>query len=250
MDSEKYAFFYDLFSDGAPGSREEAKRLADLSEAETVLDFGCGTGVIAEILVSMGRRVVCYEPSEAMRAMAFKRLSEDIVTGRAILIGSLAELEALGAFCKFAFARNVFPHILKDADRIECLRAMAASLIGGGRIMFDLRDDEHMGHAWTAAPVVRGAGGCDYMLRSSRIRVERTMHEVIWSVSTASRLSKKSPYETKMRIRADTPEYSDSLLGWAGLHRIESGAGDGLIPAWRNERVVNVLAGLEACATL
>lgn len=80
MSSDPYripALFYDrVFGSGARRLSEITVGLADVPDGATVLDVGCGTGVLLEHCVERGLRAHGVEPSPAMMGVARQKLGE------------------------------------------------------------------------------------------------------------------------------------------------------------------------------
>ena len=75
MFNEKEVEYYDVFR-GRLACLDEAREIKKrFFKARTVLDIGCGTGMVGEELEEMGCKVTGVEPSWAMYKKAVKRMS-------------------------------------------------------------------------------------------------------------------------------------------------------------------------------
>ena len=79
-----YAAFYDRIWDSAVTERIAGAVGDRLQRDDTVLDFGCGTGLISGRLAARGHRVVAVDPSRAMlgRARSGHRAAEFVLADR------------------------------------------------------------------------------------------------------------------------------------------------------------------------
>ena len=169
---ERSARFYDLF---------DKKENVDFfyhyaAQAGEVLDVGAGTGRIAIPLAERGVEVVCVEPSPAMRAQFEARLASRPDLGRRIsLVAADAASFKLGRVLPAAFLSGSFDHFLSRAERAVSLENIAAHLVAGGTLVFDvflgLMEDSPLSPAGRAR-----VGEVEYRrLVGSRILPDRTI---------------------------------------------------------------------------
>jgi SAM-dependent methyltransferase len=114
---------------------------ADL-DARTILDLGCGTGLLTRELASDGRLVIGVDPSPAMLAYARRQPGADRVQwveGDAGALGTPAADLAI-------MTGNVAQVFLDDAEWATTLRAIHAALRSGGRLAFESRNPDDQ--AW------------------------------------------------------------------------------------------------------
>lgn len=132
---DKVADLYDLF---------DTKPNIDFfmhyaSQAGEILDIGAGTGRIAIPIAEKGFRVVCVEPSEAMRRVFESKLVRmQAIRGRITIIDGDAASFGLGRSYPAAFMSGSFDHLLDDRERKQALANIARHLIVGGRLVFDV----------------------------------------------------------------------------------------------------------------
>jgi SAM-dependent methyltransferase len=132
---EKSAHLYDLFDEKA--NIEFFFYYA--SQATDVLDIGAGTGRIALPLARRGVKIVCVEPSQAMRREFEIKLARqpDLATYIHLVAGKANSFN-LGRTFSVAFLSGSFDHFLDDKERISSLANTARHLDTGGTLVFDV----------------------------------------------------------------------------------------------------------------
>lgn len=146
----RLAVIYDV--DNPAGADHDFYRaLAAETGARSIVDLGCGTGVLTVTLAAPGRRVLGIDPAPAMLERARSRPGGDAVewvTGTAKQIPpGLADLVVMTG--------NVAMHIVGDAWP-QTLTAIAAGLRPGGVLAFETRNPvARAWEGWQAAPAVR-----------------------------------------------------------------------------------------------
>ena len=104
-----------------------------------VLDIGAGTGRIALPLAKRGVKVVCIEPSPAMRREFETKLAQQPDLSALIdLLPGRASSFSLGRTLSAAFLSGSFDHFLDDAERIASLANIARHLDSRGTLVFDV----------------------------------------------------------------------------------------------------------------
>ena len=138
---EKSAHFYDLF---------DTKDNFDFffkygKETHVILDIGAGTGRIAISLAEKGVKVVCIEPSPAMRKEFLKKLRNrpELVDKITLVAGDVQTFE-LAEILSVVFLSGSFDHI-PNKDRIKSFQNINRHLKPSGKLIFDV----HIG--WTCS---------------------------------------------------------------------------------------------------
>ena len=134
---------------------------ADPEGVRSVLDLGCGTGLLAGRLIARGYRVVGVDASDAMLAVARERLGPEVTLSRM----TLPDLEVEGVFdaavCTFDGLNYLTPDELRST-----IGAVAGCLRPAGWLVFDLHTDGMMDFT-IANPVVAGqSAGNDFVISS------------------------------------------------------------------------------------
>lgn len=111
------------------------RALADERHAKSVLDLGCGTGILTATLVRDDRTVVGVDPSAGMVTYARRRPGASSVTW---ILGDSRSIPDV-QFDYTVMTGNVVQHILgTDWDRT--LRDIRSSLVAGGTLAFESRN--------------------------------------------------------------------------------------------------------------
>jgi SAM-dependent methyltransferase len=111
-------------------------QLAHELAARTILDLGCGTGLLTRELATADRRVIGVDPAPAMLDYARRQPGADRVqwiTGDAGALGTPAADLAI-------MTGNVAQVFLEDAIWDATLRALSAALRPGGYLAFESRN--------------------------------------------------------------------------------------------------------------
>ena len=110
--------------------------LAAAVDASTIVDVGCGTGVLACELTRRGHRVVGLDPSPAMLTIGRTRPGGERVRW---IEGDADDLDVTGAELAIMSA-HVAQVIVDDEPWFRTLAAIRRSLRPGGRVAFESRD--------------------------------------------------------------------------------------------------------------
>ncbi len=126
--------------DGA--DHDYVRSLADEIGAQSILDVGCGTGILTATLVQAGRRVVGIDPSSTMLAYARGRAGGGEVTW---VLGDSRNIPA-GRFDLAVMSGNVAQHI-PDPAWERTLSDIRTALRDDGVLTFESRNP--LARAWT-----------------------------------------------------------------------------------------------------
>jgi len=120
------------------GYKDFFLKMASVLSAESIIDLGCGSGLLSCELSEAGHRVIGIEPSAHMLDLARKSSCADQVMW---VNGGVGELKSLRADLVI-MSGHVAQFFLDDSEWDEALRAIRDSLSTGGHLIFDSRNPE------------------------------------------------------------------------------------------------------------
>ncbi len=135
----------------------------DAAGVRSVLDLCCGTGLLAGELTARGYHVVGVDASDAMLALARKRLGADAVLIRTTLPALGLDGVYDAAVCTFDGLNYLDPDALR-----RTLAAVALRLRPGGWLVFDLHTDGMLDFT-ISNPVVSGESAGNRFVISSDV---------------------------------------------------------------------------------
>lgn len=120
----------------ADGSADADDALRE--EANIVVDLGCGTGKLTEILADRGYDMIGIDLSEDMLGIAQERRME---SGRDILytLQDMRDFELYGAAGAMVSVGDSINYLLEEADLEAMFRCVHRSLLPGGIFVFDFK---------------------------------------------------------------------------------------------------------------
>jgi ubiquinone/menaquinone biosynthesis C-methylase UbiE len=125
---------YDTLNALGADSEFFCQQAAKLS-AKTIIDLGCGTGLLTCELATRGHHMIGIEPSEAMLAVARNKPYAEQVTW---IKGSFEQMDALQTDMVL-MTSHVARFFLEDKEWQAMLNAAHKVLKPGGHIVFDIR---------------------------------------------------------------------------------------------------------------
>ncbi len=136
-----FAAVYDLFMDNVPYETWR-DRIAELLKEYgvkdgLVLDLGCGTGTMTELLAEAGYDMIGVDSSEEMLELAVEKRA---ASGRDILylLQDMREFELYGTVRAVVSVCDSVNYITEEADLLQVLRLVNNYLDPGGIFLFDL----------------------------------------------------------------------------------------------------------------
>lgn len=136
-----FAAVYDLFMDNVPYETWR-DRIAELLKEYgvkdgLVLDLGCGTGTMTELLAEAGYDMIGVDSSEEMLELAVEKRAAsgcDIL----YLLQDMREFELYGTVRAVVSVCDSINYITEEADLLQVLRLVNNYLDPGGIFLFDL----------------------------------------------------------------------------------------------------------------
>jgi SAM-dependent methyltransferase len=141
-----------------------------------VLEVGCGTGRATVFLARSAGRVVAFDLTPEMVAVARRRLAAQ--SHVSILVADLRDARFVERFDLVAAVDDPFVHLTEDADRGRAFATVAEHLAPGGRFLLDA--------AWLP-PERRHTAEDDELVQEREADGGLTVRET-WSCEAESRL--------------------------------------------------------------
>jgi SAM-dependent methyltransferase len=135
---------------------------ADPEGVRSVLDLCCGTGLLADELTARGYRIVGVDASDAMLALARKRLGPDVSLRRM----TLPDLTVDGVFDAAVCTFDGFNYLAPDELR-STLAAVALRLRPAGWLVFDLHTEAMMTFTISNSVVAGESAGNGFVISST-----------------------------------------------------------------------------------
>lgn len=178
---EKISTVYDQLFSLDEQQVEFFKKLTQQHDITTVLDVACGSGELAVLMASWGKRVTAIN-GEPRALNLIRRRGEELGVRLELLSGDIRDVSRLcrGRHDLVTCLRNVLPHLLKEEDIWGTLAQMYLVLEPGGVLVIhtlnfdrisngDLRVSspvllEGTGDFKAAVSFEQGSGGCWQMI--------------------------------------------------------------------------------------
>lgn len=136
LDYDAEAEAYDATRGGSPRAEAAAAAVLGLlpAHARTLLDLGCGTGIVAARLARPGLRVLGADTSYGMASMAFRRGVPVVLASGTRLPVRSSSLDAVSAVWLL--------HLLRDPGAVEDLVAEAGRVLRPGGVFVTTVDKD------------------------------------------------------------------------------------------------------------
>jgi SAM-dependent methyltransferase len=173
----------------------------------TILDLGCGTGLLSVQLAALGHAVTGLDPAKAMLDIARHRDGADKVSW---ILGDIAALPADSRFDLVLMTGHVFQVFLGDIELAAMLSAVRRHLRPGGRLVFESRNP--LAREWE-----------NWVPEKSRLTIE---HPDLGIVETWHEVTSLTPGQVAFRTHTllsdrGWVDISDSVLAFRDRAEIE-----------------------------
>src|SRR5215469_130075 len=149
-DPYRDADLVELYEVDNPAGEDHAyyRALADATDAHSIVDLGCGTGLLTRSLAGAGRTVIGVDPSLTMLEYARSQPGSECVTW---IHGDASVLAPDGAHDLAICSGNAIMHVSPE-ELPSTLRSLAAALRSGATLSFDSRNPAYREwERWTPA---------------------------------------------------------------------------------------------------
>lgn len=136
FEEPRLADVYDLFDSAERPDLDPYIAMTDEFGAQSVIDIGCGTGILACRLAALDKEVIGVDPAAASLKVASRKAYADRVRW---LHGTTAMLAGLQADL-VTMTGNVAQVFVTDEDWMSTLRECRSVIRPGGRLVFEVRD--------------------------------------------------------------------------------------------------------------
>jgi ubiquinone/menaquinone biosynthesis C-methylase UbiE len=136
FEEPRLADVYDLFDSAERPDLDPYIAMTDEFGAQSVIDIGCGTGILACRLASLGKEVIGIDPAAASLKVASRKAYADRVRW---LHGTSTMLTGLQVDLVM-MTGNVAQVFVTGEEWMSTLRECRAVIRPGGRLVFEVRD--------------------------------------------------------------------------------------------------------------
>ncbi len=204
------------------------RTLADTVEANKILDFGCGTGLLTRALAIPGRVVIGVDPSATMLGYARRQPGAEAVTW---IDGDATAVERSGDVDLVVSSGNTMMHVSRKAYP-SVLSILAKALRPGGVIGFESRNPAARAWArWTRSETYTEREIPSGHLREWIEVTEVNRGRVVFDAHNLFQDGREAIYTSVLHFR--TAEEINSDLERAGFCDIQVRGG------WRGEPVAD-----------
>lgn len=161
---ERFAHVYDELMTDIPYDEyvEWVMQCAPSDTHPTLLDIGCGTGVLAAMFAQVGYAVSGVDLSEDMLSVAQERF-EALDVSIPLYAMSMDELDGFADFDVAVIPIDSLNYVREEAAVVETLSRIYAALRDGGQLFFDVHSVYKMDTIFLESPFTYDDGEITYM---------------------------------------------------------------------------------------
>lgn len=137
MAYKAFSYYYDLLMQDVPYHKWVTKTKEYLPLGSKILDVGCGTGTLSQLLAKEGYHVTGVDVSEDMLALAYEKA---LASGYAIeyVHQDMTRLEGFSDYDGAVIYVDSLNYLQKDSEVFQTFRHLHDSLKVGGILIFDV----------------------------------------------------------------------------------------------------------------
>lgn len=197
---------------------EWIKTYAPVHTFQNILDIGCGTGKMAQLLASAGYNVSGIDLSEEMLAIAHERLEEkgfDVP----LYAMSMVELDGFENVDVAIIPIDSVNYVTEEADVVETFKRIYNSLRQGGQLLFDVHSLNYVENYLEGSPFTFDDGEVTYVWHTEEGEYEHSVyHQITFFVANDDGTYDR--FDEEHFQRTFPIEYYKQLLQQIGFQQI------------------------------
>ena len=142
-------------------SEEVSEEILD-SERNLVLDLGCGTGTLTELLASRGYDMIGVDNSMSMLEIAMQKRAQN-KSGVLYLLQDMRELDLYSTVGTVISVCDSVNYILEEDELLEVFRSVNNYLFPGGLFIFDFNTDYKYREVIGDATIAESREDCSFI---------------------------------------------------------------------------------------
>ena len=137
MAYKAFSYYYDVLMQDVPYHKWMSKTRQYLKPGEKILDVGCGTGTLSQLLANEGYRVTGVDLSEDMLALAYEK---SLTSGVSVeyVQQDMSRLTGFKDFDGAVIYVDTLNYLQKDTEVFQTFQQIHSSLKEGGILIFDV----------------------------------------------------------------------------------------------------------------
>ncbi len=217
----RFAEVYDQLMTDIPYAAyvEWIQSYAPVHTYKNLLDIGCGTGTMAQLLASAGYNVSGIDLSEDMLAIAHERLAAqgyDVP----LFAMSMAELDGFENVDVAIIPIDSINYVTDEAEVVETLKRIFDSLREGGQLLFDVHSLNYVENYLNGSPFTFDDGEITYIWHTEEGEYEHSVyHQMTFFVANEDGTYDR--FDEEHFQRTFPIDYYDQLLQQIGFQHVE-----------------------------
>ena len=157
---------------------EWIKSYAPVNAYRNLLDIGCGTGTMAQLLACAGYNVCGIDLSEEMLAIAHERLAQQGLEVPLFAM-SMAELDGFENMDVAIIPIDSVNYVTEEAEVVETFTRIYNSLREGGQLLFDVHSLNYVENYLEGSPFTYDDGKVTYIWHTEEGEYEHSVYHQI-----------------------------------------------------------------------
>ena len=198
---------------------EWIKTYAPVDAYKNLLDIGCGTGTMAQLLASVGYNVTGIDLSEEMLAIAQERLAQQGFN-IPLFAMSMAELDGFENIDVAIIPIDSVNYVTDEAEVVETFKRIYDSLREGGQLLFDVHSLSYLENYLNGSPFTYDDGEVTYIWHTEEGEYEHSVyHQMTFFVANEDGTYDR--FDEEHFQRTFPIDFYEQLLQQIGFQHIE-----------------------------